>query len=545
MELRDYQLKAKKEIYHKWQQGAKNVLVQLSTGAGKTVLFSNILAEEPGASIAIAHRAELVSQISLTLARHGVRHNIIAQPGTIRNIVALHMQQLKQSFYNPHARCNVAGVHTLIKMQKPWFSQIKLVVQDEAHHVLAENTWGRAALLFPNARGLYPTATPIRADGKGLGRHADGLMDAMVQGPTMRELINLGYLTDYRPACPTSKKLDLSAVPLSASGDFSPPKLRNAVQKAQITGDVVAHYLKFASGKLGVTFAVSVEAATEIAAAFREAGVPAEVISAKTPDLLRYQIMDKFRNREILQLVNVDLLGEGVDVPAIEVVSMARPTQSYAVYVQQFGRSLRPMQGKDKAIILDHVGNIARHGLPDILTRQWSLDRRCSKKRLEDEDVIPLRICVNPECMAAYERVIAKCPYCAIKPEVSARSSPEFVDGDLTELAPEVLAALRGEITRIDSPPQPPGHLDKIAQRAVTNNHYARQRAQVTLRNSIALWAGYQKDHKGYEDSEIYKRFYFKFGTDILTAQTFNAADAGLLAERIEKELNNLGVIEQ
>src|SRR5271165_845796 len=204
MELRPYQIEAMNDIYAAWKAGAVNVLAQLATGAGKTVLFSKIIADNPGHSIAIAHRVELVSQISLMLARYGIRHNLVAQNNARREIVAIHMQELGRSYYDPQARTNVAGVDTLLRMDRrtPWFNQVSLVVQDEGHHPLKKNKWGTAAGLFPNARGLYPTATPLRADGQGLGRHADGLMDALVIGPSMRDLINMGYLTDYRIFAP-------------------------------------------------------------------------------------------------------------------------------------------------------------------------------------------------------------------------------------------------------------------------------------------------------------------------------------------------------
>src|SRR6185437_5975157 len=323
MILRPYQEDVLTKIYSAWNNGARNVLAQLATGGGKTVLLAKIIKDNDGMAIAIAHRVELVSQISLTLARHGISHNIIAQKPAIREICALHLTEVGRSYYDPLSRkCVVAGVDTLIKMNnEPLFKKINLVIQDEAHHVLRDNKWGKAAALFPNARGFYPTATPVRADGRGLGRHADGIIDEMVLGCPMRELINLGFLTDYRIFAPPSD-LDLTEVPISASGDYSPPKLRHAVHKSHITGDVVSHYKRIADGKLGVTFAVDIKAATEIAEEFRKQDVTAEVISSKTPDLLRASIMRKFRNREILQIVNVDLLGEGVDVPAIEVVSM-------------------------------------------------------------------------------------------------------------------------------------------------------------------------------------------------------------------------------
>jgi len=533
MKLRDYQEQVVQDIYRAWMNGATNVLAQLATGAGKTVLFSHIIAQHKGYSIAIAHRVELVSQISLTLGRHGVRHNIIAPKRAVRDIVTMHMNELGRSYYHPQAAASVAGVDTLIRMREktPWFARVTLVVQDEGHHPLKKKKWGKAAALFPNAKGLYPTATPIRADGKGLGRHADGLMDAIVIGPSMRDLINRGYLTDYRIFAPPSN-LDLSEVTISAGGDYSPPKLRKAVHKSHITGDVVSHYLKIAPGKLGVTFAVDIDAAAEIAEEFRLAGVSAEVISSKTPDLLRARVMDRFRKREILQLVNVDLLGEGVDVPAIEVVSMARPTQSFGLYSQQFGRALRPMAGKDHAIIIDHVDNVIRHGLPDS-PRNWTLNRREGRgARTAPEDSIPLKTCLNKKCMLVYRRTSKQCPYCGHFTPPAARTAPEFVDGDLTELDPEVLAKMRGEIEKVDNAPIISPYLPPIAQVSLAKRHKEKQAAQAVLREKIADWAGYQRA-EGKDDAEIYRTFYFKFGVDILSAQTLKTKAAEELTERL------------
>jgi DNA repair protein RadD len=483
MQLRDYQKNIIDAVYQAWAKGAKNVLVQLPTGAGKTIIFSHAIANFKEWAIAIAHRVELVSQISLALARHGVYHNIIAQKNSIKEIIALHMFDIGKSFYDPNAPRIVAGVDTLVRMSEnsnSWFRKIKLVIQDEAHHVLRGNKWGKAAELFPNAVGLYPTATPCRADGRGLSRNSDGIIDVMIEGRTMRDLIRDGYLTDYRIVAPPND-LDLSNVNITDSGEFSPEKLRRAVHKSQIVGDVVNTYLKFAPLKLGVTFAVDVESATEIAARFKFAGIPAEVISSKTPDLLRATIMQRFKNREILQIVNVDLLGEGVDVPAIEVVSMARPTNSYGLFVQQFGRALRPMDGKMRALIIDHVGNIKRHGLPD-KKRIWTLERFERRAKSNVNNIIQIKICLNPECMSAYESIYKKCPYCGFYKPPARRSTPEEVDGDLTELDENTLLLLRGEIKKIDDIPRVNPYQDPIIQRSIINKHRARQKAQQVLR---------------------------------------------------------------
>lgn len=571
--LRPYQATIKAAVFQHWNEGRRNVLVKSPTGSGKTVLFADVVRTVDRAAAVIAHRSELVSQTSLALAREGVRHRIVGPDSLRRNCVSLHMDRLGQSFYDPGARVGACGVDTLVGRDAkadPWFSQVGLWVQDEAHHVLRGNKWGDAAAMFPNAYGLGVTATPARADGKGLGLAADGLFEAIVQGPEMRDLIDSGYLTDYRIFAPPSD-VDYSEVTVTASGDYSPAKLRAAVHASdKIVGDVVKHYLKIARGKLGVTFAVDVESAKEIAAAFKAAGVPAEIVSAKTPDLLRAQILRRFERREVLQLVNVDLFGEGFDLPAIEVVSMVRKTESWPLFVQQFGRALRLMidpalaarwdsftnderrahiaaSGKPVALIIDHVGNVIRHGLPDA-PRNDGLNAR-ERRSSGPSDAIPLRACANENadgmgtpCASVYKRFHKVCPYCGFYPEPPARSAPEFVDGDLYELDPEVLAAMRGKVAMIDGAPRVPQHLDAIAQAGVRKTHQARVTAQQFLRELIALWAGWQTA-QGFDDSQGYRRFYHAFGIDVLSAQALGKPEAETLSLKIKSVLDQHGVI--
>lgn len=333
-DLWDYQEKLINDIANAWATlGIINVLAVSATGSGKTVVFSTIAHRFNGVSIAIAHRHELVSQISLALARNGVYHSILAQNAVIRACVQIHRQELGQSFYSANAACIVAGVDTLIRMDPntPIFKRVGLWILDEAHHLLKNNKWGRAVKMFPNARGLGVTATPCRSDGRGLGRHVDGLFDTMVLAPTMRDIINRGFLTDYKIFSPASD-IDTSTLPIGASGDFSLDPLRKAVHKSHIVGDVVDHYLRIAPGMLGITFCVDIESANKQAAAFRQAGVPAEMVSGESSIEHRHAMIQKFRRGDIKQLVNVDLFGEGFDLPAISVVSMGRPTWSFGLY---------------------------------------------------------------------------------------------------------------------------------------------------------------------------------------------------------------------
>lgn len=540
MTLRYYQTDLVAAIDAAWAR-VQNVLAVSATGSGKTVVVAHIIKREPGASVFIAHRTELVAQASLALAREGVRHRVIGTSNLQRNCAQIHMQELGRTFYDPGAKTAVAGIDTLVRLpaNDPWLQLVRLWVCDEGHHLCVGNKWGRAVQMFPNARGLLVTATPLRADGKGLGRHADGLADEMVLGPPMSLLIAEGWLTKYRPYAPPND-LDLSTVTTSAGGDYSPDPLRKAVHRSHIVGDVVGHYQRLAAGKLGMTFCVDVDAAVETAEAFRKAGVTAEVISGNTPELLRAQIMRRFRAREVHQLVSVDIMGEGTDVPAVEVVSFARPTQSYGLYVQQFGRALRPMEGKSHAIILDHVGNISRHGLPDT-PRVWTLDRR-ERRAGKPSDAIPTRTCFNEKCMSVYERVLLSCPYCGQPaPPPTQRSSPEQVDGDLAELDVAALHALAGAIARVDgATPFLPGANAKT-NGAVNRTHWERQQAQGRLRAAMALWGGWQA-RLGRPEREAQRRFFLRYGIDVLTAQTLGATEADTLLDKVQDDLTREGV---
>lgn len=571
-QLRSYQLEAKAGVYQAWQQGHKNVALVLPTGAGKTVTMATIINEFPGSVCAIAHRQELVIQISIALARAGVRHRIIGPDNIVKFIVQLHMQETGTSYYNPGAKVAVAGVDTLVRRAdklKHWADSVGLWVQDECHHVLQRNKWGAAAKMFPNARGLGVTATPCRADGYGLGSHADGVFNTMFVGPSLRWMISEGYLTDYRLFAPPSD-MRFDTIEPGASGDYNHKQLRAVAKESHIVGDVVEHYLKLATGKLGITFAPDIETATEITAQFNAAGVPAQLVTGETPDQLRIEYMRRFKQRQLLQLVNVDLFGEGVDVPAVEVVSMARKTESFSLFVQQGGRGLRPVYAagfdlstkagrlaaiaasdKRDAIIIDHVGNIARHAVArdcpytgrlvaDLCHREWSLDRRERRSKGAPTDAIPMTHC--PMCTGSYPRVYSVCPYCQHKPEPRGRSSPEFVDGDLLELDEAALVKLRGDVAKVDMTPGEyraqlmDQNVPTVGVMANVKRHVERQGAQAELRELIEQWAGWQK-HFGRSRSESYRRFWFNFGIDVMSAQALGVDDARALSIKIIEKM--------
>lgn len=531
--LRPYQIELSNAIDAAWSAGHRNVLAVLPTGGGKTVVFSSIVERAGCIAVAMAHRSELIGQMSLALARNGLRHRVIAPPQVRAEIEAQHVEEFGRRFIDPHSNVIAAGVHSLVNHPEPWMQKCGLWICDEAHHLGDKaNVWGRAVAMLPNARGLGVTATPVRADGKGLGRHADGVFDAMVVGPGMRDLIDAGYLADYRIFAPRSD-LDLSKVAIGASGDYVGGQLRDAVHASHLTGDTVAHYLRLAKGKLGITFTVDIETAEQTAKAYRAAGVNAEVLTGKTPTAWRAKVMRAFRAREVLQICNCDLLGEGTDVPAVEVVSFARPTASYGLYVQQFGRALRTLEGKAHAIIIDHAGNVLRHGLPDAY-REWSLDARERRSRGTPAGVIPVTTCT--QCSAVFERIYSSCPYCGHQNQPAQRSAPHFVDGDLAELDADTLAALRGEVARIDGAPRVPQALSPIAAAGLQKQHHLRQVAQKELRDVLALYGGW-RTAAGDTLSIAQRRFYLTFGIDVMSAQALGRSEAEALKEKIDATL--------
>ncbi len=558
--LRPYQQELKRQILTLWAQGVRNVCLVMGCGLGKTATFCSILADHQGYSIAIAHRMELVGQMALTLARNGVRHRVIGSTELTKFVIQEQMRELGTSYYDPNARCAVASVDTIISRAddlRHWLAQVSLWVVDEAHHLLRANKWGIAIAMMPNAFGLGPTATPGRADGRGIGRDAEGFFDAMVVGPSMRWAIDEGYLTDYRIFCPPSD-LDTSNVPVTDSGDFSPKPLKKAVKESHIVGDIVAHYLRITPGKLGVVFNSDTDIASDMAAKFNNAGVKCEVVTGKTPNSIRSEIIRRFRKAVVTMLSSVDIFGEGFDLPAIFVAIFGRPTQSFAVYCQQFGRAIRPIYApgydlsttsgrlasiaaseKPYAVIIDPVGNVLRHGLPDA-PRELSMASRDKRTKATATDEIPLRPC--PQCTRPYERVLVRCPYCDHKPEPAGRGAPEFVDGDLYELDAATLMRMRSEVERVDQDFEPVAQAMQragapdIAVASARKQHRLRGEMQEALRASIAWWAGWLKAN-GRDDAESMRRFYHTFGTDILTAQSLSRPDALALADRINLHL--------
>ncbi len=516
-------------------------------------MASEIVKKHVGASCILAHRHNLVQALSCALAEQGIYHDVIASTKARRAIAAVHVKKFGHCYYRPGAPCRVASVDTIIRATglEQWAAQVTLVVPDEAHHVVLDNKWHRALDMFthPACRGLLPTATPRRADGKGLGRHADGVADAMVQAPPMRWLIENGYLCDYDIVCPQSDLVMMREA--GATGDWSTEQLREAAKNSHIVGDTVEAYkathrasdggTMSAYGKRCVTFCTDVKTATETTAAFLAAGIPTATLTGETEFGLQEDILRRLESGQLWNVCAVDIISEGFDLPAIEAVIMARPTQSLALYMQQFGRALRTMFGKTKAIIIDLVSNVLRHQGPPDRPRVWSLDRRDKRGKKPIDDAEPIRICVGtrevPGCMKPYSALLRACEHCGLEPPIPSkggRAGPKEVEGDVGLMDAKTLAMLRGDIDRVNAPPAEEAarlralFMPGIGVDAGVNRHVRTQAAQTALRTAMALWGGTQRA-AGLTDIQMQKKFWFTFGVDVITAQALKAADADAL----------------
>lgn len=387
----------------------RSVLAVAPTGSGKTVLFSYIThgAVAKGNSVMIlAHRIELIDQISGTLKDFGVRHGFIAAG-------------------YPRARLpvQVASTATLAR-RLDGVPAPSLIIIDEAHHATAKNTIGKILAHFHKSRVLGVTATPCRLSGEGL----EECFSAMVLGPSIQELVDMGALSPARVFAPPSVNLDSISV---RGGDYAQDQLAREMDKPKITGDAVDHYKKHCPDAPAVAFCVSVDHARHVAAQFTQSGIPSSHIDGGMDRELRRIVIQEFKDGKVKVLTSCDLISEGFDCPGIVAGILLRPTASLGLYMQQVGRCLRPYAGKREAIILDHAGNTGRHGLPTE-AREWSLaGREQSQRRAKAEPSISVRIC--PSCFAAERPGRTHCGQCNAPYPVNPRAVQE-VSGELEEV---------------------------------------------------------------------------------------------------------------
>jgi DNA repair protein RadD len=364
-----------------YADGSQRVLYQAPTGSGKTVLFAYIVAGAVARGnrvVIIGHRQEIVDQISAALDALGVPHGLI---------VAGHPE-------TPEMAVQVASVATLVR-RLDRLQGVGLLVADEAHHAVA-GTWN--TIINAVAKVLGVTATPERLDGKGL----HSAFDELVIGPSIAELTAGGYLAPATCFAPEHLP-DLSRVP-SRMGDFALDQLGEAMSNGLVIGSAVDEYAKRCPGAPAIAFCVDIHHSILVAERFAQRGYSAAHLDGGTPKDERRRLIAALGAGELQVISNCGLISEGLDVPTVHAAILLRPTKSLALYLQQVGRVLRPAPGKQRAIILDHAGNVFRHGLPEI-DRDWSL---ADRPRQAGE--APVKRC--PNCGAIVALAAWNCPEC-------------------------------------------------------------------------------------------------------------------------------------
>lgn len=408
IQLRPYQERAVQALRAAYASGKRAPMLVLPTGGGKTVVFTYVAANAVAKGnrvLVLVHREELLNQTSAALSKFGVAHGKIHPRFT-------------PAYWE---LCQVASVQTLVRRLDK-IAPPDLIVVDECHHANA-GTWKRILEAFPQARILGVTATPCRSDGKGLGE----VFDEMIEGSSISELIELGYLVE--PICFAPSRPDLSGVQ-TRGGDYAAEQLAEAMEKSKITGDAIAHYKRLADGLPAVAFCASVQHAEQVAEDFRAAGYRAESVDGTTDDERRAEILAGLGNGTVDIVASCNLISEGTDIPAIGCAILLRPTKSLSLFIQQVGRALRVCEGKEHAIILDHAGNVLEHGLPDN-PRYWSLDG-IAKKKKKDEKQIGAKQC--PSCFAVHKPQLRICPCCGHQYRAQQSRELEYEDGELERL---------------------------------------------------------------------------------------------------------------
>jgi superfamily II DNA or RNA helicase len=391
---------------------ASRPLIVAPTGSGKTEIGAEIVRRvtaRNGRVVWIAHRMELIEQARVRLVRRGLRVGVVM--GGVSPDKAAPVQ--------------VASIQTLVRRELP---PADVIVIDEAHHARAR-TYKKVLDRYPNATIIGLTATPFRTDGRGLGE----VFGAIVVAATVEELIASGHLirpTFFAPPGPDLRGLK------KRGGDYSPDDLDAIMRKPSITGDVVKTWLARARGVPTACYATTIKHSQEIVEAFRAAGVRAEHLDGATPTEERNAILARLASGETTLVSNVMVLTEGWDLPRLGCAIVARPTASLGLHLQILGRVMRPAEDKAGAIVLDHAGNVNRHGLPwDPI--EFSLDDEVRKK---DPEVRTTKTCWV--CYAVVPVAATACPCCGAPFGGEVRVGPERRDGDLAEFKRDPSAPL-------------------------------------------------------------------------------------------------------
>jgi superfamily II DNA or RNA helicase len=421
IELFDFQKTLVDDFDRALEKGFRRPLIVCPTGGGKTVVASHLIKEWLGNSrrvLFVAHRDELLLQAKAKLKKFGIDAGII-KAGRDKDA-------------RPQALCQVASIQTLYSRclrdgstQDP--PPAELVFIDETHRVRSM-TYMKLVEEYAGSVITGLTATPCRYDARGLGN----VYDVMLQGPTVPELIEQNYLCKLRIFAPPPP--DLRGVG-TAQGDYIINQLSDRMNDEKLIGDFVLHWLRHAERRKTVVYAVDVKHSVHLMQELRNSEIKAAHIDASTPQDEREQILEQLRSGEIEVVSNCMILVEGYDLPDMGCIGICRPTKSLGLHLQMCGRGLRTAPGKENVIILDHAGNMARHGRPDdVITWTLETDQHAINKKHEAR----LReYPENPwvECKQCGEQRMRgePCPNCGYHPMPPARAV-DVIDADLVEL---------------------------------------------------------------------------------------------------------------
>lgn len=411
--LRPYQQDGVGQIRLQYMEGRRRVLYVLSTGGGKTVIFCHIAerAAQLGNRICVlVHRQELVDQTSRSLADLGVAHGVIA---------AGYRQDLSHGV-------QVASVQTLVRrLHQIPADFFQLIICDEAHHAVA-GSWAKLIDHYATAKLLGVTATPARLSGEPLGDK----FETMLLGPDASWLTEQGFLAPARYFIPPGLGIDWNSLKHRGSDIDERDAARAIMAHQQAIAGPVTQYQAHLHSSTAIAFCCTVEHAAMVARGFNEAGIPAAVLDGTLDRVTRRRRIDGLASGQIKVLTSCQVISEGTDVPSVGGCLLLRPTDSLSLYLQQVGRCLRPSPGKAHAIILDMVGNVAKHGFHTD-PRDWSLDGR---KKRQASNAPAIREC--PGCYAALPAATRVCPECGheFAPEVQDHGTEQLGTALLVEI---------------------------------------------------------------------------------------------------------------
>lgn len=367
--LREYQREAVAAVYSAWSRGVRRPAIVLPTGAGKTVVISDIvraLVEIGERSLVMAHREEIIGQTVNKL------RSVLDQRYRVGVV--------KGERDEVGADVVVATVQTLRhQARRDRLRNVGLVVVDECHHATADS-YRRVLDHYGNARALGVTATMSRADGDALG----AIWEGVVYRRSVADLIELGFLVRPVGYTVTVEDLDLTQVRRSR-GDYQDGALGEALSDSMAPGKIIEAWHEHAAGTQTILFAPTVAFAELMAETFRGAGIKADVVHGKQSFGQRGAVLEAFTRGDLTVICNCMVLTEGTDLPIAQTAVIARPTTHHGLYVQMVGRVLRPYPGKANAIVLDVAGAAKRHSLNAHVDLDGTAPRELTEKLDGDE----------------------------------------------------------------------------------------------------------------------------------------------------------------